>query len=79
MRPSLGLLLLVAVLLLLRCGDVKPNPGPTFQPLSICHINARSLCPSDRSKRIDEIQSILALDEKFDLICVSETMLYSRL
>ena len=74
-RPSLVLLTLLTTLLLLQNGDVEPNPGP-MQDLSICHINARSLCPNDRSKRIDEIHTLLCIEQHFDVICVSETWLH---
>ena len=73
LRPSLLLMILSLALLLLRAGDIEKNPGPPG--LSICHINARSLCPTNRLKRIDEIHSVLALDGGYDLICVSETWL----
>ena len=74
-RPLLLLLIFVTTTLLLNCGDVESHPGPALNPFTICHINARSLCPSDRSKRLDEIESILAVKEKIDIICISETWL----
>lgn len=75
LRPSLMLFTFITLLLILRCGDVEPNPGPN-RDLSICHINVRSLCPNDRSKRIDEIHSQLCLHEHYDVICISETWLH---
>ena len=64
------------LLLLLRGGDIEPHPGPRHD-LRICHINARSLCPNDRSKRIAEIHSMLCIEENYDIICISETWLTS--
>ena len=73
LRPLLCIIRFFLMLLLLRAGDVQPNPGPSG--LQVCHMNARSLCPSDRSKRIAEIHSELCIQESFDIICISETWL----
>ena len=75
LRPSLILITLLTLTLLLCSGDVEANPGPG-RDLSICHINTRSLCPNDRSKRIDEIHSQLCLRDHYDVICISETWLH---
>jgi hypothetical protein len=71
----------IGALLLLRCGDVHPNPGPTHtnKPLNICHINAESLyltteSPNQRRK-ITEIETGLINSLKIDIICISETWL----
>jgi len=77
LRPSLLLTLYICSQLLLLCGDVKTNPGPT-KSLTINHINAHSLCPSDRTKKLDEIHSLLCVEEQIDIICVSETWLKSQ-
>ena len=74
MRISLLLLIFISIILLLRSGDIEVNPGP-LNELNVCHINARSLCPNDRSKRIDEIQSLLCIRDGYDIICISETWL----
>jgi hypothetical protein len=67
------------MLLLLQCGDIHPNPGPTFENKSIrlCHINVQSLYLrlGNHRRKIDEIESLLINDEKMDIICVSETWL----
>ena len=65
-------------LLLLVSGDIHPNPGPT-QTLKMCQINMRSLQPSDRSVKLDEMYSMLVLENQFDIICVSETWLDSSI
>ena len=76
------IIVLIAYLLLLKCGDIHPNPGPP-KPLSFCHLNAQSLLsgvditrhiPAQHSK-LDEIFSVLALDRDFDIIAISETWL----
>lgn len=67
--------------LLILCGDIHPNPGPNVKhnkSLSIVHINARSLLPITASNphfKLDEIQTILNLQHKFEIIAVSETWL----
>jgi hypothetical protein len=71
---------LLCSLLILRCGDVHPNPGPTFcnKSISLCHVNVQSLyLKSENYKRrkIDEIESSLIIDHKIDIICLSETWL----
>lgn len=57
------------------CGDVHPNPGPTsiIDNISICYINIRSLC---NSEKISHIQHELA--GNFNIITVSETWLKSN-
>ena len=72
-RPCLILVILLLALLILQSGYIELNPGPTG--LLVCHINVRSLCPTRRTKRIDEIHSHLVIDKGYDLICVSETWL----
>ena len=70
-------------LLLLRCGDVQPNPGPGTLHienglLSVCHINTNSLyvrTDQNPTYKIDEIYSTFCIDNKCHVICISETWL----
>ena len=62
-------------LLLITCGDIHQNPGPVSNCIRICHANVRSLQPSDRHVKLDEIHKTLCIDEKFDVICITETWL----
>ena len=70
----------IGILLILRCGDVHQNPGPTFEnkALNICSINIQSLYlladPYHRRK-IDEIHDTLANELQVDIITLSETWL----
>jgi exonuclease III len=78
---------LIGTLLILRCGDVHPNPGPinttntpnTNKALTICHANIQSLyLVSDRvypRRKIDEIQAIYVNEKNIDIVCLSETWL----
>ncbi len=67
------------MLLLLRCGDIETNPGPT----TFCHLNARSLLSGvDLNKHIesqysllDEIYETLVYINEFDIIAIGETWL----
>ena len=69
--------------MLLMIAGVHPNPGPlasskNSKSLSIVHLNARSLYPTNavnRSFKIDEIYSCFCIGHKFDIICISETWL----
>ena len=70
----------IGALLLLRCGDVHPNPGPIHndKSLSICHINIQSLYIAERGnhkRKINEIESTLLNALKIDIVCLSETWL----
>jgi exonuclease III len=80
----LGLLLssygvFIGMLLILQCGDVHPNPGPTteLKSLSICHVNVQSLYlrMGYHRRKIDEIHTLLINDQNIDIICLSETWL----
>ena len=64
----------IIVFVALICGSVHPHPGPDTD-LSICHVNMRSLQPHDRPVKLDELYSTLCIDQKFQIICVSETWL----
>ena len=66
--------------LLLTCGDIHPNPGPTINerkpPFTFCHINARSiLTVNDTGPRLDHIAQEFTIDKHFDVIAVSESHL----
>ena len=65
-------------MIIIQSGDIEKNPGPA-RSLLINHINAHSLCPSDRSKKIDEIYSSLCIREAVDIICISETWLHASI
>ena len=63
----------IGMLLILRCGDVHPNPGPTYEnkSLNICHVNVQSLylrINDYHRRKIDEIDSILIKDSKVDIV-----------
>lgn len=62
-------------MLLMLCGDVHPNPGPsTWQSsLSICHANIRSIRGLDKFSEIS-----CELQGKFDIITFSETWLSNK-
>jgi exonuclease III len=67
-------------LLILRCGDVHPNPGPTFcnKSITLCHANIQSLylkSETYKRRKIDEIESTLIIGHKIDIVCLSETWL----
>lgn len=63
--------LFVLFTLLLLCGDIAENPGPTFtvKSLSACHINIRGLNDS----KIRALKSMIC--NVYDIITVSETFL----
>ena len=74
--------LFVLCILLIISSDIHKNPGPTQRQdkeISLCSVNVRSLCPSDRSLKIDEIHTSLCLDKSCDIICISETWLDSSI
>ncbi len=74
--------LLYIVMLLLKCGDIESNPGPT----TFCHLNARSLLSGvDLTKHIesqysllDEIYETLVYINDFDIIGIGETWLSDK-
>ena len=73
----------IRILLLLRSGDVEPNPGPentTFnfhkKQLSFCHLNVRSLLQqSDIGKRFDHLYNYICRDNCYDVVALTETHL----
>jgi exonuclease III len=74
---------MMSFLLLVVSGSIHPNPGP-FVDLSICHIIARSLYTFDNDlksnrTKLDEIESVLCLQYRYDIICISETWLKSNI
>ena len=74
---------MMSFLLLVISGSIHPNPGP-FVDLSICHINARRLYAFDKDlksnqTKLDEIESVLRLQYRYDIICISETWLKSNI
>ena len=65
---------------LLLSGDVELNPGPkpnTDETFSICHWNPNSLLTYNYNK-LFLLGAYIAVD-KFDVICLSETYLYSTI
>jgi len=61
-------IMLTIYCLLIKCGDIHPNPGP--QCLSFCHLNVQSLLSGvDRSKHIES--QVSKLDDIFDSLVVS--------
>jgi hypothetical protein len=80
---SLYKVAMMSFLLLVVSGSIHPNPG-SFVDLSICHINARSLYAFDKDlesnrTKLDEIESVLCLQYRYDIICISETWLKSNI
>jgi hypothetical protein len=70
----------IGILLILRSGDVHPNPGPTTEvkEISICHVNIQSIylrIDDYHTRKVDEIQALLINDHQMDIICLSETWL----
>jgi exonuclease III len=84
-RTLLGIVLssfgvCIGILLILRCGDVYQNPGPTFEnkALNICSINIQSLyllADNYHRRKIDEIHASLVNELQVDIITLSETWL----
>ena len=60
-------------LLLIISGDIETNPGPPT--ILVSHSNVRSLCPHDRTLKVDEIKTVLCNKRKCDIVCLSETWL----
>ena len=72
--------ILICSLLLLRCGDVHPKPGPTYEnkSITICHANVQSIylkSETYKRRKIDEIEKVLINNLHYDIICLSETWL----
>ncbi|MCP3899199.1 MAG: hypothetical protein GY707_05745, partial [Desulfobacteraceae bacterium] len=71
----IGFGLLLQTSLLILCGDVHPNPGPTFDynNLTICHSNIRSI--KSKNKLLNIKTELMG---KYDIITLSETWLTDR-
>ena len=64
---------IIIYLLLIKCGDIESNPGPTnVNNLKLCHINARSLTANNR---MDEIENFVTNENNFEIIAISESKL----
>ena len=63
--------LVYLTLILIMCGDIEVNPGPVQSAVKICHSNIRSL----NKTNLDHINFDLC--PYFDIICLSETNLFS--
>ena len=69
------------LLLLIRAGDIKLNPGPrksnTFYNFSFCHWILNSIAAHDFSKL--SLLEAYNVEHKFHMICLSETFLDSSI
>ena len=68
------------LLILLKDGDTKVNPGPNNKicsNLSIFHWNLNSLTAHDFSKV--SLLQVYNIIHKYDIICLSETYLFSSI
>ena len=66
----------LAAMLLLRCGDILPNPGPKSKDfLSVCHFNIQSI-PSHNFAKLSSLEAFNSV-HNFDIICISESFLDS--
>ena len=76
LRPS-SLLLVFLVASLLVCGDIHPNPGPVNSTnLKFCHLNVRGLTSvNDTGARLDHIEQTCCIDDKYDIIAMTESHL----
>ena len=66
---SLSALLCLLLFWILLSGNVHPNPAPSQLCISLAHLNARSLCSSDKLHEI----SALTILHKFDFLAITET------
>ena len=69
---------LLLIMLLILCGDIETNPGPTFssnkKQMSFCHVNTRSLFANNDDAKLGQLQT-QAIDHQWDLIGISESWL----
>ena len=76
---SLGIRIVFITLILLTCGDIKPNPGPSRRDsccnFSVCHSNLNSVTAYNIEK-INFLEVYNTIN-KFDVICLSESYLDS--
>ena len=69
---------LYLVLLLLKCGDIEQNPGPSKNcNLSIMHWNINSVSAHNFVK-LTLLEAFVSI-HKYDLICISESYLNSSI
>ena len=78
---NLSTLALLAMLLLLVCGDVESNPGPPdtkLKCISAFHCNINSLFAYNNDHKLGELET-LAESTKSDVIALTETWLDSTI
>ena len=65
----------ILFLILLECGDIETNPGPTLiNNLIFFHSNVRSLLAKRSDEKIAELQ-LMATEHKINVLSLSETWL----
>ena len=78
-KPRSALLFILFCNLLLSCGDIHPNPGPIVNhppSFSLCHLNTRSiLAENDTGPRLHHIEQEFIIDNKYDVLALTETHL----
>ena len=62
--------------ILLSCGDIENNPGPTKSNLSFCHWNVNGIAAHDFVK-VSLIEAFITTND-YDIMCLSETFLDSQ-
>ncbi len=81
-KPTSFLTLLILCNILLLCGDIHPNPGPPTKipPFSFCHLNTRSiLAINDTGPRLHHIEQELTIDNKYNVLAMTETHLANHI
>ena len=63
------------IFLLLLAGDIEINPGPPFHNLILANLNIRSATSITPQYHKPELLQNLVLDNKIDLLCLTETWL----
>ena len=64
----------ILFLILLECGDIETNPGPTLiNNLIFSHSNVRSLLAKRSDEKIAELQH-MATGHKINVLSLSETL-----
>ena len=64
-------------ILLLRSGNIHPNPGPVANQFNFCHWNLNGLMAHDKLK-ITLIEAYSAVCH-YDVVAISETFLNSKI